>query len=59
MDQTDSYQEHEMPNGVYVIEKRMGHWMVWAPNDDQPLYIDHSYEMTKLMMKLHSEKEIG
>ena len=56
MSQSENYQEHEMPNGVYVIEKRVGHWMVWAPDDDQALYIDYSYDLVKLMMKTHSKE---
>ena len=58
MSHSETYQEHEMPNGVYVIENRIGHWMVWAPDDDQPLYVNHNYEMVKLMMKAHSEQKV-
>jgi hypothetical protein len=49
----DAYQEHEMSNGIYVIEQRLGCWMVWAPNHDQPFFIDHSYDLVKLMMTQH------
>lgn len=58
MGQTDNYQEHQMPNGVYVMEKRIGHWIVWAPNDVHPLYVDRSYEMAKLLMNVHSEQKV-
>jgi hypothetical protein len=51
------HQEIEMPNGVYVIEKRFGIWMVWSPDDDQPFYTDHSYGMVLTMLKAHSMKE--
>ena len=56
MHQSENYQEHDMPNGVYIIEKRMGHWMLWAPDDGQTLYVDYSYDLVKLMMETHSKE---
>lgn len=34
-----TYQEYESDNGIYVIEKRLGLWMLWKPNNDSPAFI--------------------
>jgi hypothetical protein len=52
------YQEHEMPNGTYIVEKRMGHWMAWPPNDDQAFIVDYSYDMVMLYLRAHSKASI-
>ena len=58
MSKNETYQEHQMPNGIYVIEKRVGAWMVWTPDDDQALFADHNYELVKLVMETHSKEVI-
>lgn len=56
MDQSN-YQEIEMPNGTYIVEKRVGHWMAWAPDSNDPIIVDHSYDMVMLVLNVHSKTQ--
>jgi len=52
------YQEIETLNGTYILEKRLGHWMAWAPHSDEPLIVDYSYDLVMLFVRAHSKTSI-
>lgn len=50
------YQEIEMPNGTYVVENRVGSWMAWAPDEEQPFIAHPQYEMVMTFVRQDSKE---
>ncbi len=50
------YQEIVMPNGTYVVEKRMGSWMAWRPEEDQAFIFHEAYEMIMMFIRQDSKE---
>jgi hypothetical protein len=51
----ECYYEIETRFGTYTIEKRIGVWMAWKPDEDQPFLMHENYNLLKHLVDRHIE----
>jgi hypothetical protein len=51
-----NFVEIESNHGTYIMENRLGIWMAWAPDEDQPFYMDYSHDLVKLIVETRIRK---